>query len=67
MLYGFSYGMASASPRRSRLAKAVPVQKNITDSYLNAFNKPCSFLSHTSKTPLVAHCLATVQKTHGPV
>jgi len=43
MLYGFSYGMASASARRSRLAKACK------ESYKNAFNKPCSFLSHTIK------------------
>ena len=42
MLYGFLYGMASASAR-SRLAKAVPFRnevKNIAESYTNAFNKP---------------------------
>jgi len=51
MLYGFSYGMASASARRSRL---VNVENEVADSYMNAFNKPCSFLYNTSKN-LVAH------------
>jgi len=57
MLYGFLHRMASASARRSRLAKAslrgwVLLENengNIADSYMNAFNKPCSFLSHPSK------------------
>ena len=53
VLYGFSYGIASTSVRRSRLAKAVVVQKwswkYDEDSYMNAFDKPHSSLSHASK------------------
>ena len=41
MLYGFLYGMASASIGRNRLAKVVPVRKwswkYHKDSYMNAF------------------------------
>ena len=64
-VYGFSYGTASASVRRSRLAKAALVRKwnwkYHKDSYMNAFNKPCSFLSHTSKLSSarpITNCLA---------
>ena len=53
MLYSFSYGMASASARKSRLAKAVSVRKwnwkYCKDSYMNAINKLCSIISHASK------------------
>ena len=74
MLYAFSYGMASASVRRSRLAKAAPVWKYHKDSSTNAFNKPCLFLVHTSKTrqctPQIlivqSHQMASVQKETQP-
>ena len=37
-------------PVQERLAKAVPVRfKYHKDNCMNAFNKPCLFLSHTSK------------------
>ena len=56
MLYGFSYGLASAS-ERSRLKNE---GRNIAGSYVNASNKPYSFVSHASSVRSHTDCLAAL-------
>ena len=61
LMHGFSYGMASASAQRNRLATAVAVRKwswkYCKDSYMNAFNKPYPLAKRSSAHP-DTDCLA---------
>jgi len=59
VLYGFLYGMASASARLFLFKNGS--WKYYKDSYMNVINKPCLFLSHTiGSTRPNTNCLAVL-------